>query len=135
MSSTSTTFRIIHPNLAPDEITDLLGMSPDIAHQRGDSSDTEQSTVVFPEGVWGLRARTTEEARPEDQLRELLTRLEGHEIVLKQLKWRGYRLDFFVGVFEIDGNTGLEVSADTLRRIGELGADLDLDLYSYDSDP
>jgi Domain of unknown function (DUF4279) len=46
------TFRVAGDDLAPDELTELLGVQPTLAYRKGESYSTGRSIVCAPTGVW-----------------------------------------------------------------------------------
>jgi len=48
---------------------------------------------------------------------------------MQELRNRGYKIDIFVGIFGVDDNMGLVLKHTLLRRVIQLGVDLDLDIY------
>ena len=58
-----------------------------------------------------------------------MTKLWKHRDLLQEFRNRGYKIDIFVGIFGIDDNLGLVLNNALLRRVMQLGVDLELDLY------
>ena len=130
--SLAVSFRIMGTDLDPSEVTEMLGVAPDKSHRAGDPIGTvfSRSAADFSEGLWALESSVGEAESLERHIASIISRLEGASDKLSKLKWRGYRVDVFVGIFEIDNNVGLELSSDTLRAIAGLSASLNLDLYA-----
>jgi uncharacterized protein DUF4279 len=131
MVSTKASFRIIGKDLDPSEITNLLHMHPDQSHRCGDPhmSKLGRRYADYTEGLWAIDSSVDETQAIEAHLDALVTKLSKHRDLLQEFRNRGYRIDIFVGIFGIDDNMGLVLKNALLRRIMQLGVDLDLDLY------
>jgi hypothetical protein len=131
MVSTKASFRIMGKELDPSEITNLLHMHPDQSHRCGDPniSKSERRYADYTEGLWALHSSVDETSAIDAHLEALITKLWQHRNLLQEFKKRGYKLDIYVGIFGIDDNIGFVLKNTLLRRIMQLGVDLDLDLY------
>jgi hypothetical protein len=131
MVSTKASFRIIGKDLDPSEITNLLHMHPDQSHRCGDPnmSKSGRRYADYTEGLWAIDSAVDETHAIDAHLEALVTKLWQHRDLLQEFRNRGYRIDIFVGIFGIDDNMGLVLNNALLRRVMQLGVDLDLDLY------
>jgi len=131
MVSTKASFRIMGKELDPSEITNLLHMHPDQSHRCGDPniSKSGRRYADYTEGLWALHSSVDETSAIDAHLEALITKLWQHRNLLQEFKKRGYKLDIYVGIFGIDDNMGFVLKNTLLRRIMQLGVDLDLDLY------
>jgi len=131
MISTKASFRIMGRDLDPSEITNLLHMHPDQFHRCGDPhmSQSGRRYADYTEGLWALHASVDETSAIDEQLEALVTKLWKHRDLLQEFRNRGYKIDICVGIFGIDDNMGFVLKNTLLRRIMQLGVDLDLDLY------
>lgn len=131
MVSTKASFRIMGKELDPSEITNLLHMHPDQSHRCGDPniSKSGRRYADYTEGLWALHSSVDETSAIDAHLEALITKLWQHRNLLQEFKKRGYKLDIYVGIFGIDDNIGFVLKNTLLRRIMQLGVDLDLDLY------
>jgi hypothetical protein len=125
-------FRVMGPDLDPAAVSQLLDLEPTEAHRRGDPrvGKSGRRYSDFSEGLWGWRPDLAESEPLAEHLRALLDVLEPKAMGLQQLKEIGLRLDLFVGVFGSEGNFALILEQELLSRLGRLGVDLVLDVYS-----
>lgn len=132
MPTFSVSFRVMGADLVPGEVSDLLGLKPDEAHRKGDPNIGRSGRRYsdFSEGLWALRSSADEGDPPDRHLSELLARLNGCAALLGELRRQGYRMDVFIGVFGIEGNSGFSIDPEISRKLGELGTKLEFDLYS-----
>ena len=131
MVSTKASFRIMGKDLDPSEITNLLHMPPDQSHRCGDPniSKSGRTYADYTEGLWALHSSVDETSAIDAHLETLVTKLWQHRDRLQEFKKRGYKIDICVGIFGIDDNMGFVLKNTLLRRVVQLGVDLDLDLY------
>jgi hypothetical protein len=131
MVSTKASFRIIGKDLDPSEVTNLLHLHPDQSHCCGDPniSKSGRRYADYTEGLWALHSSADETYTIDEHLETLLKRLWQHRDLLQEFKKRGYKLDICIGIFGIDDNMGFVLKNALLRRVMQLGVDLDLDLY------
>ena len=131
MVSTKASFRIMGKDLDPSEITNLLHMHPDQAHRCGDPNISKSGRRYddYTEGLWALHSSVDETYAIDEHLEALVTKLWQHRDLLQEFRKRGYKIDMCVGIFGIDDNMGFVLKNTLLRRVMQLGVDLDLDLY------
>ena len=130
-------FRIGNDELNPLEITEILGISPDRAHQKGDpnTSISKKGKVInyspFSTGVWALTSQADESATLECHLKSLLHILYPLKNELAEFSNRGYRMDMFCGAFMHNvEQPGFEIDSDTLLQLGELNIALGICIYT-----
>jgi hypothetical protein len=117
-------FRLIGVRLDPDAITRATGLTPSIAHRKGEArppSSVGRTPPPWPTGVWTL---CSEQGLPkignhlDDHLTWLLDQLEVHAETLRRLRAECcLRADFYCGYFMGQANSGFQVSASTVGRI------------------
>jgi hypothetical protein len=131
MVSTKASFRVMGKDLDPSEITTLLNMHPDTFHCCGDSSvgKSGRRYADYTEGLWAFDSSVDETCSINEHLESIVTKLWKHRDLLQEFRNRGYKIDIFVGIFGIDDNLGFVLQNTLLRRVMQLGVDLDLDLY------
>jgi uncharacterized protein DUF4279 len=127
-------FRLIGDRIDPDAVTRATGLTPSRSHKHGELMPSGDR--VWRRGVWSLDSEDAAFDRGtelEDHLSWLLDRLEPHADALHQLMAeRGLKADFLCGCFIEGFQAGLELSAETLMRIGRLQASIGLDIYAPD---
>lgn len=117
--------RFIGDDLAPDELSRLLGCESDYAHTKGETVRNR----IKDFGIWRL---TTEYCSPEsldEQIVSLLQKLTSDLNVWAELKTK-YRVELFCYLCMDSGNDGISLSAKLLSQIAERQIDLILDVYS-----
>lgn len=129
-------FRIIHDDLEPSQITKSIGIEPDNAHRKGDSntSVTKKGKVMqfapYPFGLWLIKSCLDEHNRLQDHLESLLDLVEPKKNILASLKNEGYELELSIGYnFMEESQPRVYLTNGVLKRIGDLGIDLCIDLY------
>jgi hypothetical protein len=127
-------FRIAAEALDPDVVTEALGITPDVAHRKGDIVDEKVGTRMlrmgpFRAGIWSVRSQTPSNKALDFQIQTLLALLEPKGAAIRELVESGCSADFFCGLFMGEYNDGEELSPETLDGIAALGAKLSLDIY------
>jgi hypothetical protein len=131
MVSIKASFRIMGKDLDPSEITNVLHMHPDQAHRCGDPNMNRSGRryADYTEGLWAIDSAVDATSAIDAHLEALVTKLWKHRDLLQEFSNRGYKIDIYVGIFGIDDNVGFVLQNTLLRRVMQLGVDLDLDLY------
>ncbi len=130
ISLSRASLRIVGDELLPDEITELLGCRPTRQQTKGEEIVVSKTghTQIALSGAWCLQAEKREPEDLDDQVCELLDKLSNDLAVWKEVS-RRFDIDLFVGLFMNNVNEGSEVSSETLRKLGERGIALGLDVY------
>ena len=127
--------RISHPLLDPDEVSRVLGFSPEYAWRTGDERRTPKGTLLQgtrKEGYWSCDPfdygwRPSGDALVEDALEELVTALEPHREFLTNLSQGGtVRL---WACTQSNRNLAIELTPTMLSRLAVLGATFVHDVY------
>ncbi|WP_026221017.1 DUF4279 domain-containing protein [Thiofilum flexile] len=125
--------RIAGDDLDPNEITALLGHIPTTQQVKGEvivGKVTRQVRTVKI-GMWRLKATESLPADLDQQIDEVLSKLTPDLSVWEQLSTR-YHMDLFCGLFMVESNEGLSISAKSMKALGERGIELGLDIYAPD---
>ena len=121
-------------DLDPTEITELLGCEPSFQHKKGQELFAPKSgTRIARFGMWYLEADWREPEDIDGQVSELLDKLSNDLTVWADLSAR-FKIDLFVGLEMKETNEGLSISPETLRKLGERGIELGLDIYGVVSE-
>ena len=106
-------------------VTERLGIKPDHAHDKGDPHKHPRIAPTWPYGVWLVSSRHRLDSTDLDEhIRLLLDEVEAASGDLGQLmREQSLEADFFCFV-RVTDQGGPVLAADTLARIGQLGADL-----------
>ncbi|MDJ0922839.1 MAG: DUF4279 domain-containing protein [Henriciella sp.] len=129
LKETVASLRILGDDLDPDEVTALLGKSPDVGARRGEAlklpSGSERAART---GRWSVKVARKTPGDLEAQIATLLSGTTNDLDVWRELTAK-YSVDLFCGLFMDEGNEGLAISPGTLKLLGERGIALALDIY------
>lgn len=130
-------FRVMGDLLDPADVTRLLGIDPSREHKKGDENlvVTKKGKTMrfasYKSGLWALESSQDKYSDLEDHLQGFLQLLEPKVIELLKLKYLGFELDFYVSyVFANADQPGICINSDVMKRIGDLGINLGIDLYA-----
>ena len=134
----SVSFRIGGDDLDPNIITSLLEIEPDQAHKKGDPKTLKtkkgeiHNYTPYNSGLWCYTSKLDKYSRIQDHIESVLELITPKKEVLSQFRIKGYRMDFFCGHFFAGApQPGIFIAGDVLKKLGDLGIDLDIDLYAY----
>lgn len=122
---TTASFRIFSSEIDPEEITEALGVQPDRVHHIGEYPGNNATRPPYEDNMWIVKSKLSEEESLEHHLSALLSLLEPRQEYLRKVS-SSVSIDFFCGLFS---KNGFLLSANILKQIGKLGADLVLDIY------
>ena len=125
--------RFVGDALNPEAVSAELGCSPTLSYAKGDVRPKKRGPVVWQSGMWLLEAKPCEPENLDAQVEELLMQLTPDLTVWERLT-STLRVDLFVGLFLEGSDEGAEVSADTLRALGERGVKLSMCVYAPGTD-
>ena len=129
VSETAATLRFKGDDLDPAELSRLLGAESTAQHRKGDRriiKDVDRGS--WPSASWVL---TTTRAMPGNLDSQILTIFERLTIDIEIWQDLSKRFDgeLFVGLFLVEGNEGITLSARTLSEVASRGLRLDFDIY------
>lgn len=129
------TLRIRGDDLVPDEITDLLGCSPNRCQTKGEPTHKKDGSVrgVAGTGSWrlSLKREETDEWDCAEAMMELLQRLPT-DVSLWQSLAKRFKIDFFVGLRMTSRNKGFSISSQVMGYLAERGIEAGFDIYARD---
>jgi len=132
----SVSFRIMGDDLDPTIITTLLGIEPDHKHKKGDSNTgkAKSGKIIYyspySSGMWAIKSKLDKHSRIQEHIESILEQLVPKKEMLEKLHNDGFEMDFYCGYFfEKTPQPGLWITSDTLKKMGDLGIDLGIDLY------
>jgi hypothetical protein len=128
IDSCSATLRLYGDDLDPDVVTALLGASSTTACRKGDVTRLKVTTRTERSGKWLLTIEHQAGVTLEEVINALLDRVTGDLAVWGDLT-KQFKVDLFCGLQMKEWNRGLSISAETLKRVGERGLELGLDIY------
>lgn len=134
MPGFAVSFRIIGAEVDPEEVSDLLGLQPSVSHRLGDPHYGKQGRryADYNEGLWALNSPLGEDRPLGEHLQYLELKLKERELALREFRSKGYRLDCFIGIFEIGDGDEVFLSASELKVLVDLGLDVCFDLFTLD---
>ena len=123
-------FRCVGRTVDPGKISALLGMEPSTSHTRGDPFP-RRPHHKRPYGYWGIESPLPREASLDDHLGYLLDILEPVASRIAEIDFGDFTMGFFCGFFTSGSalGTALELSIETLDRMGRLGIPLNVDVW------
>jgi len=125
-ASTYATLCLYHHELTPDEITSSLGVSP----TRTCLKDSKR----IQRNGWFLNTRETIVSKNiEDHLNHLIEAIEDFKEQLHKFVLMGGEARIFCFWASKTENGGLVLSANLLKKIGELGTELHFDIWFDES--
>jgi hypothetical protein len=113
-------------DLDPDEVSRTLRCAPTSQHRRG---EPRRSGPPWPKGAWLLTVEGKSPTGPDELVQLLLARLPTDESMWSALRSR-YKVRLSFGIFTERWNRGFELSAESVRRIGVVGAGVGVDIYA-----
>ena len=123
-------FDIVGDGLNPEEVTRLLETEPTHAHRRGDRAPTKSDHVIhYHTGVWLVDSRLSRVTDADAHIEDLLARMPRLDACVPEFLASGLRCSIRVAVFYSGDCLGWGLSPKTMRRLGEMGLELDLLAY------
>lgn len=121
--------RIAGDSLNPDAISGLLGCSPTLGYVKGQIEPSKGRRIVRETGGWHLDAAGQQPGNLDAHVAELFGRVNSALPAWATLSGE-YKIDLFCVYFMSEADEGLEVSAKTLKLLGDRGIKLELRIYS-----
>lgn len=131
------TLRCSHPNWDPDDISSELGMEPTFSWKVGERRCTPKGQILDGyrrDSYWCSEKLTGFQKDPCQALIEHVEALERKRAFIGKFVADGGSIELFIG-WKLSGPSGGEgFDAKTLKRLGDLGIDLLIDIYEHDFD-
>lgn len=125
---------IIHPTIDPDEITQQLGLVPQIVHPVGRPRVTPKGTLlggVYRDTRWRHTIlHTTRDQWFVREVEALVARIEPHKDFLFNLKSTGGTVYINIDFMGDEGDFGDAIRTELLSRLAALGIDLGISVYT-----
>jgi len=121
--------RIGGDSLKPDAISRLLGCSPTLAYVKGRIEPSKGKAIVRETGGWHLDAAEQQPGDVNAHVSELFRRVNNDVSAWATLSGR-YEIDLFCVYFMSETDESLEVSAATLKVLGDRDIKLELSIYA-----
>lgn len=127
--------RIMGDDLAPGEISDLLGCAATKSQTKDQvfRSGASGRERIARFGMWMLEVTELSPSDPDAQVAELLSKLSPDLGVWNKITGR-YRADVFFGMFMAEWNEGFSLSPDTCIALGSRGIEVGFDIYGPDEE-
>ena len=131
--ATSAAFRIMHPELEPDIISQQLALTPSWTWRKGTVRGRRQ--VPARSGIWGFDTDGVITSRDlRRHLDWLLDHLDPHAAVLAELRAEGYQMDIFCLWCRLGGTGGPMLSPRNMARLAALGLTIGFEFCAEDED-
>jgi ribosomal protein L19 len=129
------TLRIYGDDLIPQNITELLGVSPTHAETKGQEIVGRKTGKVriAKSGMWRLCASNRKPEDIDGQIREIFSQITA-DVGVWQSITKQYRVNLFCGLFMSETNDGLSISPQSLAVLAERGIELWFDIYAPTDD-
>ncbi|HLF77099.1 MAG TPA: DUF4279 domain-containing protein [Dehalococcoidia bacterium] len=114
-------------DLDPEEITRLLGTTPDDSHKKGDQRYSWRTNLRWTSGHWSIDVRSGAPDEIGNAIADVLDRI-AHPGALPDLAAH-YKPTLRIGIFLEAENRGFDLSPSLVERIGSYGLALDFDIY------
>ncbi len=127
-------FAIHSDTLAPDVITERLGVEPTTTSRMGEVW-WKRTGKVYPQHVWRLSSEFEDSVDLDVQIAAVLPKLMPVKSrlaeIFKEIGTQGY----FQTVVETYGSTpALHLDQEIVRFAGDLGMEFDFDVYTFDAE-
>lgn len=121
---------VVGDDLVPREISVLLGALPETGYRKGDDLRRPNGRVVEARtGVWRRKVERRSPGDFDAQVEEVLAPLTTDLAIWRELSQR-FDVYLFVGVFQRQWNSMMEISPTTALALGERGIRIDFDMYA-----
>ena len=124
---------IVHPTIAPENISAALGLEAHFVHRVGDQRKTPKGTLLegkYHDTRWRHCIRY--ELRDQwfaDKISALVDRISPHKEFLRHLRATGGRITIIVQFFG-DGHLGDNVPSNTLAKMTDLQLDFGIECFA-----
>ncbi|MDH6268811.1 hypothetical protein M2360_004229 [Rhizobium sp. SG_E_25_P2] len=126
--------RIMGDALIPDDITRLMGRSPDLAYTKGGVFHTPNGREVHGRtGMWSVRGPREVEGEFYELVAAFLAGLPASTDVWRMVA-KDLKIELFVGVFMGKPNTGFVLSPKVMALLAERNCEIGFDLYGLFED-
>ena len=110
------------------EMTQRIGLQPTEAWHAGDPAPTPRPPRKF--SAWHLRSRLPKSEVVEQHIIDVLDQVRGREAVLREIA-RDCKVTMECVGYFYEYYPGFALDADTVHRLGECSASIDLDFYHF----
>lgn len=135
MSIENKVFARIHEfDCSLEEITSKLKLNPTNGWLRGELIPNRKQNVYRKQSTWELKASVSPDSPVNEHVEFLLNAIEPRKEAFKELvnKYEGELS--VVSFFKEDFNPGINLSNALIKRIADLGLEIDFDLYFFLAD-
>jgi hypothetical protein len=125
--------RLCHPNWDPKDISSQLGMLPRVSWKAGDRRCTPKGQLLegqYRSSYWCSSKLTGDWEKPSEALADHLDVLERKQAFIEKFIEGGGCVEFFLGWGLPGPSGGASLDAVLLKRLGDLGIDLSIDVYA-----
>lgn len=122
---TNVTFRIFSVEMDPDAISQSLKITPDHKHYVGDFPNNNPKYSPYKHAMWSLDSKLPEEMSLTAHLEALVDILESNSAYIFEIS-KLHTVDFYCTT----SCEGIELPKDLIKRIAQLGADLNIGIFT-----
>ncbi len=110
-------------------MSEALSLAPSKAHEAGEPR-SQRDERPWVNAMWSLHSNLPWTQPLSNHLAQLCDAVEDKRAALKRLSDRGYSMDFFCFVEVENGQGGVLLTPEVLRRLAEIPVELDLHIYA-----
>jgi hypothetical protein len=124
--------RVKHQTIRPDEITRELGLKAEHSWSAGDKNAFSSSPRS--KSYWSHRFKQPDGIGLRDFLNIIADELVAHRSFFEKVVSTQGRVEFFIGWFLENTNSGEELDWQLLQKLADLHINLSFDIYSKEQD-
>lgn len=129
--------RIFHPQMDPQVITDTLSMQPSTINRVGERRATPTGTLLeghYDQSYWSSFFTPPDDSDVGEFLGRSVEGFRQHRSFFRHIRDTGGDVELFIGLFADSVNIGATLAHDLLAALGDMGIDLGLDIYDYNTE-
>ena len=123
--------RTTHPTMSGSELSNLIGLEAEIVHNVGEQRRTSTNQMldgIYHKSYCSFKLVDGPEPALLESIRTWNDHLATKRAELAKILSTGGIIEYFVGVF-LDKNIGIELEANDMKRLSDLGIRVALDIY------
>lgn len=110
-------------------VSEVLGLTPSKSHEAGEPR-SQRDSRPWANAMWSLHSALPWTQPLSAHLSQLCDAVDAKHEALERLAEDGYSMDFFCFVEVENGNGGVLLEPNVLRRLAQLPVEVDLDIYA-----
>ncbi|MBI2328033.1 DUF4279 domain-containing protein [Candidatus Curtissbacteria bacterium] len=122
-------FSVYPKNIAPEELTKLIGLKPYKTHLKGDPVvQNNLEGPKFKDNFWSIKSQADPSVSLEEHLENLLDQLRPYKNKILQYTGDMYKELAFT-IFCNEGRPGVHINKKLLQELTDYGIEIDMDIY------